>query len=57
MGNEDVDLAVGPLPDLGTGRLVVDPGVGRVGELPREDRAGSLRCDPMTATDVVESHP
>src|SRR6478609_13704 len=44
-GDQDVDSAVGVVPDFHGGRAAVNLGVGLVGELPGEYRAGTLLCD------------
>ena len=41
-GDEDVDLAVGVIPDLGAGRGLVDGGVGGVHKLAGDDAVGRL---------------
>ena len=41
-GDEDVDLAVGVIPDLGAGRGLVDGGVGGVHKLAGDNAVGSL---------------
>ena len=41
-GDEDVDLAVGVIPDLGAGRGLVDGGVGGVHELAGDNAVGGL---------------
>src|SRR5690606_9663461 len=49
--DEDVDLAVGVLPDLLGRRRAVDRGVRLVRELPREDRARALGGDALGGLD------
>ncbi len=51
--DEDVDLAVRGVPDLGAGGLVVDLRVRRVLELVGEDRAGTLRGDLLGPGDAA----